>query len=328
MLSQGKSPRARFIRAALHCRRARGHGPRAAVFRRWAVLALCLAAGPGVRLGLPAGRAWRLRQNRPAPRRAETAIPLVRYSQLLGAASNRRPIEIKTRSLSSIPPLGRRGPPRAISIPSRRPSAARSADCRHAFTEQARCTPPSSPREALRAGHDLIIAVGGDGHLQRGGQRLLRARASRASPAAAHPARRGPGGAARRGTGGRPAPQPAARQTHLQRSAAPASRARRALGRRRAAATFRRRRGQGQLAASFIKRRRGGRGARRWCRSPTDSSKVLGGKITFMLASAARAPWRAGKDLKVKVSFDGEPAEDLEVTTIARRQRPLSSAAA
>src|SRR2546422_889442 len=45
------------------------------------------------------------------------------------------------------------------------------------------------------------------------------------------------------------------------------------------------------------------------------SSKVLGGKATFMLASMrALVGW---KDLPVRASFDGGPMEDLKVTTLA-----------
>ena len=45
------------------------------------------------------------------------------------------------------------------------------------------------------------------------------------------------------------------------------------------------------------------------------SSKVLGGKLTFMLASV-RALW-GWRDLSVRASFDGGAAEELEVTTLA-----------
>jgi diacylglycerol kinase family enzyme len=45
------------------------------------------------------------------------------------------------------------------------------------------------------------------------------------------------------------------------------------------------------------------------------SSKWLGGKLTFMLASLkALAGWR---DLRIRASFDGGPEEELSVTTLA-----------
>src|SRR5205085_2863144 len=45
------------------------------------------------------------------------------------------------------------------------------------------------------------------------------------------------------------------------------------------------------------------------------SSKMMGGKLTFMLASMrALIGWR---DLPIRASFDGGPFEDLDVTTFA-----------
>jgi YegS/Rv2252/BmrU family lipid kinase len=179
--------------------------------------------------------------------------------------------------------------------------------CAHAFTERPMHAADIA-RDALRAGHDLIVAVGGDGTVNevvngffepaRPGEpaRPIRAGATLAVLP------RGTGGDLRRSLG---------LDEHLERSA----------GRLRGTATpvdlgrcdYIDERGR---AASrfFINVGEVGVGAE-VVRIANQGGKALGGKLTFMLASLrALSGWR---DLKLRISFDGAPSDELEVTTLA-----------
>jgi YegS/Rv2252/BmrU family lipid kinase len=179
-------------------------------------------------------------------------------------------------------------------------------DFDHAFTERA-MHGAELTRDALRAGHDLIIAVGGDGTANEVVNGFfLPARAGEMS----HPVQpgaalallpRGTGGDLRRSLGldgdlwrcaerlkGGSSPVDVGRVDYVAEDGASASR-------------------------YFINVGEVGVGAR-VVEIANRSSKRLGGKVTFMFASLrALAGWR---DLRVRASFDGGPAEELSVTTL------------
>jgi YegS/Rv2252/BmrU family lipid kinase len=187
--------------------------------------------------------------------------------------------------------------------------AARNAvgDVEHAFTERVMHAADLT-REALQRGHDLVIAVGGDGTINEVVNGFFE------KPRAGEPARAVSAGAALgvlpRGTGGD------LRKTigldgDLWRSA------QRLKGTRKPAdvgrVDFVGEDGQ-PAARYFINVGEVGVGAR-VVDIANASSKMLGGKLTFMISSLrALVGWR---DLAVKVSFDGEPAQELSVTTLA-----------
>jgi YegS/Rv2252/BmrU family lipid kinase len=180
-------------------------------------------------------------------------------------------------------------------------------DCGHAFTEKP-LHASEITREALRKGHDLIVAVGGDGTCNE----VVNGFFEPAVPG--QPAKQIAPGAALailpRGTGG-DLRRSLKLDNHLPRTAArlKGTAALADVGR----CDFIDKEGK---AASrfFINVGEVGVGAK-VVQIANDSSKVLGGKLTFMLASLrALASW---KDLNLKVSFDGKPAEELSVTTIA-----------
>jgi YegS/Rv2252/BmrU family lipid kinase len=180
-------------------------------------------------------------------------------------------------------------------------------ECAHAFTERA-LHASDLTREALRKGHDLVVAVGGDGTINEvvNGffEPLLPGEAPRAINrfAALAILPRGTGGDLRRTLGldgnlasaarrlaGAQVPVDVGRVDYTTDAGATASR-------------------------YFINVGEVGVGAK-VVEIANRSSKVLGGKLTFMLASLrALAGWR---DLDLRVSFDGGPAEDLSVTTLA-----------
>jgi YegS/Rv2252/BmrU family lipid kinase len=187
--------------------------------------------------------------------------------------------------------------------------AVRSAvgEFRHAFTERAMHAADLT-RSALREGCDLVIAVGGDGTVNE----VVNGFFEPARPGeAARPVR--PGAALAllpRGTGGD------LRRTlgldgdlvrcaaRLKGAAAPAD-----VGRVDYTAD------DGTAASRyFINVSEVGVGAR-VVEIANRSSKFLGGKTTFMLASLrALAGWR---DLRVRASFDGSPVEELSITALA-----------
>jgi YegS/Rv2252/BmrU family lipid kinase len=180
-------------------------------------------------------------------------------------------------------------------------------DCAHSFTERPMHAAELT-RAALRAGHDLIVAVGGDGTCNE----VVNGFFEPAQPGEpARPIRPGAAFAVLpRGTGG-----------DLRRTLQLDNDLLRSAGRLKGAAAptdvgrcdFID--DQGKPASRFfINVGEVGVGAK-VVKIANDSSKVLGGKLTFMLASLrALAGWR---DLNLKVSFDGAPAEELKVTTIA-----------
>ncbi|HZR08218.1 MAG TPA: YegS/Rv2252/BmrU family lipid kinase [Myxococcales bacterium] len=180
-------------------------------------------------------------------------------------------------------------------------------EVRHAFTDRAMHAAELT-RSALREGCDLIIAAGGDGTLNE----VVNGFFEPARPGEpARPVRpqaalallpRGTGGDFRRSIGldgdllrcaGR-----------LKGAAAPVD-----IGRVDYTAD------DGTEASRyFINVGEVGVGAR-VVAIANRSSKWMGGKATFMVASLrALAGWR---DLRVRASFDGAPAEDLSVTTLA-----------
>ncbi len=180
-------------------------------------------------------------------------------------------------------------------------------DVDHAFTESAMHATDLT-REALRAGYDRIIAVGGDGTINEVLNGFFQ-------PArAGEPARpirpgaelavlpRGTGGDFRRSIGldgdlGR-----CASRLKGQCGAVDVGRVDYLTD-------------QGEVASRyFINVGEVGVGAR-VVEIANRSSKRLGGKMTFVLASLrALAGWR---DLRIRASFDDEPAEELSVTALA-----------
>jgi YegS/Rv2252/BmrU family lipid kinase len=180
-------------------------------------------------------------------------------------------------------------------------------DCEHAFTETAMHAADLT-REALRRGHDLIVAVGGDGTINEVVNGFFHPPAPGQPTRAINPAAalailpRGTGGDLRRSIGldgdlarsaarlkGERGLVDVGRVDYLSDSGAPASR-------------------------YFINVGEVGVGAR-VVEIANRSSKALGGKVSFMLASLrALAGWR---DLRVRASFDGAAPEELSITSLA-----------
>jgi YegS/Rv2252/BmrU family lipid kinase len=180
-------------------------------------------------------------------------------------------------------------------------------EVRHAFTERAMHAAELT-RAALRDGCDLVVAVGGDGTVNE----VVNGFFEPARPGEpARPVRpqaalallpRGTGGDLRRSLGldvdllrcaarlkGAPAPADVGRVDFTADDGSPGSR-------------------------YFINVGEVGVGAR-VVEIANRSSKWMGGKMTFFAASLrALVGWR---DLRIRVSFDGAPAEDLSVTTLA-----------
>jgi YegS/Rv2252/BmrU family lipid kinase len=180
-------------------------------------------------------------------------------------------------------------------------------DVSHAFTEGA-MHGAELTREALRAGHDLIVAVGGDGTINEVVNGFFQPARPGEPPKPIRPSAalallpRGTGGDLRRTLG---------LDGDLVRCADRLNGVRAAVDVGRVDYVA-----DDGLAASryFINVGDVGVGAR-VVEIANRSSKRLGGKVTFMLASLrALLGWR---DLRVGASFDGGPAEDLSVTALA-----------
>jgi len=180
-------------------------------------------------------------------------------------------------------------------------------EARHAFTERAMHAAELT-RGALRDGHDLIVAVGGDGtvnevvngffHPARPGEPAAPVRPG----AALALLPRGTGGDLRRSVGLDQDLDRCAARLAGQRSAVDVGRVDYVADDGSAASRY------------FINVGEVGVGAR-VVEIANRSSKRLGGKATFVLASLrALAGWR---DLPIRASFDGAPAEELSVTTLA-----------
>ena len=187
--------------------------------------------------------------------------------------------------------------------------AARGAlgDCPHAFTEGAMHAADLT-RDALRQGHDLVIAVGGDGTINEVVNGFFEPARPGVAPKSIKPGAalavlpRGTGGDLRRTIG---------LDADLQRCSARLKGDRKPLDVGRIDFT-----GEDGAPASrfFVNVAEVGVGAR-VVEIVNESSKVLGGKLTFMMASLrALVGWR---DLAVRASFDGGALEDLSVTTLA-----------
>jgi YegS/Rv2252/BmrU family lipid kinase len=180
-------------------------------------------------------------------------------------------------------------------------------DVAHAFTEGAMHAADLT-REALSAGHDLIVAVGGDGTINEVVNGFFQPARPGEPPRPIRPGAalallpRGTGGDLRRTLG---------LDGDLRRCAARLNGERAAVDVGRVDYLA-----DDGLAASryFINVGEVGVGAR-VVEIANRSSKRLGGKVTFMLASLrALAGWH---DLRVGASFDGGPEEELSVTTLA-----------
>ena len=179
-------------------------------------------------------------------------------------------------------------------------------DVRHAFTERAMHASDLA-RQALREGHDLVVAVGGDGTLNEvvNGFFLPARPGEPSQPVQAGAALamlpRGTGGDFKRTVG---------LDGDLLRCAERLRGGRMPIdvGRVDYATAG------GELRSRhFINIAEVGIGAR-VVEIANRSSKRLGGKMTFKIASLrALAGWR---DVRVRAVFDGEPPQDLEVTTL------------
>jgi len=180
-------------------------------------------------------------------------------------------------------------------------------ECAHAFTERPMHAVDIT-REALRSGHQLIVAVGGDGTINE----VVNGFFEPTVPGEpARPVRpdatlavlpRGTGGDLRRTLGldqellrsadrlkGTASPIDVGRCDFFAENGKPRSR-------------FFVNVGEVGVGAEVVK-------------LANESNKLLGGKLTFMIASLrALAGWR---DLPLRVSFDEEPDQELSVTTLA-----------
>ena len=177
----------------------------------------------------------------------------------------------------------------------------------HAFTERPMHAAEVT-RKALADGHDLVIAVGGDGTINEVVNGFFDPLVPGAAPKATRDGAalgilpRGTGGDLRRTVG---------LDDDLWRCAERLKGEKKAVDVGRVDFIGH----DGQPASRyFMNVGEIGVGAR-VVEIANKSSKMLGGKMTFMLASLrALVGWR---DLPVRASFDGGPLEDLTVTTLA-----------
>ena len=180
-------------------------------------------------------------------------------------------------------------------------------DCSHAFTERPMHATELT-RKALGDACDLVVAVGGDGTINEVVNGFFAETRPGEPPAPLRPGAalgvipRGTGGDLRRTIG---------LDGDVFRSAA------RLKGEARAIDVGRvdyQDDGGGPASRYFINVAEVGVGAR-VVELANASSKVLGGKLTFKLASMrALLGWR---DLAIRAFFDGGPAEELSITTFA-----------
>ena len=180
-------------------------------------------------------------------------------------------------------------------------------DCPHAFTERPMHAAEVT-RDALVGGHDLVIAVGGDGTINEVVNGFFKAPLLGGAPEPIHPGAslgivpRGTGGDLRRTVG---------LDGDLGRSAARLKGEKRRIDVGRVDFT---KDDGSQGSRLFVNVAEVGVGAK-VVEIVNSSSKVLGGKLTFMAASLrALVGW---KDLSVRASLDGGAHEDFEVTTFA-----------
>jgi YegS/Rv2252/BmrU family lipid kinase len=187
--------------------------------------------------------------------------------------------------------------------------AARGAlgDCEHAFTERA-FHAADLTRQALRRGHELIIAVGGDGTINEVVNGFFEPAVAGEPPRAIRPGAtlgvlpRGTGGDLRRTLGVDGDLRNVAKHLRGERRAVDVGRVDYTDDGGHAASRYFINVGEVGVGAKVVE-------------IANRSSKVLGGKLTFMLASLrALSGWR---DLRVLASFDDAPAEELSVTTLA-----------
>ena len=180
-------------------------------------------------------------------------------------------------------------------------------ECAHAFTERP-LHAAEITRKALNAGHDLVIAVGGDGTINEVVNGFFEEPRSSEPPRPIKPGAalavlpRGTGGDLRRTIG---------LDSDLWRCVARLKGEKAAIDVGRVDFT-----GEDGEPGSryFINVAEVGVGAR-VVDIANASSKVLGGKLTFMLASVrALVGWR---DLPIRFSLDGGPFEETSVTTFA-----------
>jgi YegS/Rv2252/BmrU family lipid kinase len=180
-------------------------------------------------------------------------------------------------------------------------------DAKHAFTERAMHAAELT-RAALKAGHDLIVAVGGDGTVNevvngffqpaRPGEPSKPVRTS----AALAMLPRGTGGDLRRSMGLDRNLDHCAARLAGERGAVDVGRVDYVADDGSAASRYFINVGEVGVGAKVVD-------------IANRSSKRLGGKVTFLLASLrALAGWH---DQRVRASFDGGPEEDLSVTSLA-----------
>jgi YegS/Rv2252/BmrU family lipid kinase len=177
----------------------------------------------------------------------------------------------------------------------------------HAFTER-QFHAAELTRKALRDGADLIIAVGGDGTINEAVNGFFEEPRPGEAPKPINPAAalavlpRGTGGDLRRTIG---------LDGDLRKSALRLRGTRRPIDVGRCEFTD----PEGKPAVRYFINVAGCGVGAEIVRIANQSSKVLGGKLTFMLASLrGLAGW---SDVSVRATIDGGPAEELQITSFS-----------